>query len=90
MRTAIFITFLALVAACDEPAVQPRSLPGTDPALCNELAQVCPLGNVECTEMHQACPESPCKACVLAADISADLAAVCDAHNAATLCACGP
>mgnify|MGYP003596141351 CR=1 FL=1 len=80
-----------ILFACDDPAVQPRSLPGTDAALCNDLAQVCPLGEPECTEMHLACPESPCKACVLALDISDELGKVCALHNAPLLCACeGP
>lgn len=51
--------------------------------------KVCPLGQPECTEMHLACQGSPCKACALALDISAELAAVCEDHNAPALCSCG-
>lgn len=59
MRTFIESLLLVVAAACDlnpSASVEPRSLPGIE--LCDALAQVCPLGEPECQDMHAACIES--------------------------------
>lgn len=94
MRRSAIALLLAL-AACDEPQaerhpeVTPRDLPGDE--LCAALAQVCHLGEPECSEMHWACSQGAvCKACVIAAEIptfACQLVAVCEDFHVPSLCA---
>lgn len=87
MRT--FLAALFLVAtACDlnpNSNVEPRALPGE--VLCKALVQVCPLGEPDCQEMHLLCAEgAPCKACVLASELSPELMAVCESYDVYSEC----
>lgn len=83
-----FALMAVVLLGCDHDSVTPRALPGSE--LCDALAQVCPLGEIECTEMHLAClGGAPCKACTLAVEVpglACELVQVCESYNVPSQC----
>lgn len=86
---------ILLVLACDAapapaPAPANRALD-----LCADFAQVCPLGEADCGELHSTCLAGDmCGACEIAAKVpalSCELLHVCEDHHVPSLCAatCG-
>ncbi len=103
MSTKLLTPILALLTCAALPACDGEEedadfrdgyYPYVDPeTFCHELVKICEIGTPECTETLTAVcwGASPCKACILAADVPGYGPAfleACELHDVAASCPC--